>query len=852
MGEVYRARDTDLEREVAVKVLPEAVSGDPDRLERFKREARAVAALSHPNIMEIFDVGSESKIRFAVTELLEGQTLRQRIPPSGLPWQKVVEMGACIADGLAAAHGKGIVHRDLKPENVFVTSDGRVKVLDFGLARMRTAVNGEADTATLTPAGTQTGTILGTVGYMSPEQVRGKPSDARSDIFALGCVLYEMVSGARAFGGDTTMEAMAAILKEEPPQLSSSGATVPADLERAIHRCLEKSPEARFQSTADLAYSLKSIGTGPAVVMATPTGEVRPPYTTKKKRWPFVAAAAAVALAVIAIVLFMRQASESPVRSEPAAELDPKRVVAAAFENRSGDPSLDPIAALTADAVTQGLVELGEVEVVPVPDGGSSGDDAALRAAARAAEAGTVVSGSIYVTGGTLELWARVIDTASGKPIYALKPERGPRGEPDKVIDRVRQRVMGALQLHLRPAPFLGGLTTPPLHSAYLECVAGLGALGVNNRAAVQHLERAAELDPEFWHPQIHILLAYGFVRDKARIEAMQRHLRENQDRFGPADRIAMQHYEARLERRPLEALRSARRLLAMAPRDFGWTLIAATLALDLNRPREALEHIGEVEKFDWDTLSAWIQGSWMISTAALAHHLLGGHEAELEVVRFGLGLYPDSLDLPQDHVRALAGLGRVIEIDQVIREALVVRTATDTPGEVILTAAQELRAHAYSEDARRVAATGADWYAGRTGEEASPLSIPLNRVECLWLAERFEEARALAEQAFETRPTDLWAQGYRGIVAARVGDRTVADAMDRQLAASENPRRRGNASYLRACIAAQRGERERAMELLREALAHRFGARGYLHVYAFLEPLHGYPPFEELLRPKG
>ncbi len=304
MGEVYRAHDERLDRDVAIKVMHQKVAQDAERLARFEREANAVAKLAHPNVLEIWDFGTEDGVTYAVTELLEGQNLRARIPTSGLPWQKVVEIGAAIADGLAAAHGKGIVHRDLKPENVFVTSDGRVQVLDFGLARVLQEVAPEAETATLTPAGTVTGTIMGTVGYMAPEQVKGRPADHRSDVFALGCVLYEMVSGRRPFEGDTTVETMAAILKEEPPQLSSTGATLPSDFERTIHRCLEKSPDARFQSASDLAFGLRSIGTGPAVMMATPAGEVRP--VTRKSRW-WLAAAIVVALVAIGIAGWRRR-----------------------------------------------------------------------------------------------------------------------------------------------------------------------------------------------------------------------------------------------------------------------------------------------------------------------------------------------------------------------------------------------------------------------------------------------------------------------------------------------------------------------------------------------------------------
>src|SRR5438445_1460273 len=198
MGEVYRARDTRLGREVAVKVLPESLASNTDRQARFEREARAVAALSHPNILAIHDYGTQGAVTYAVMELLEGETLRDRLIKGPIPWREAVGIGAAIADGLAAAHAKGIVHRDLKPENLFLTTDGRVKILDFGLARVEPISNVSAETASYVPAETDPGTVLGTVGYMSPEQVRAQEVDVRSDIFSLACVLYEMVSGRRA------------------------------------------------------------------------------------------------------------------------------------------------------------------------------------------------------------------------------------------------------------------------------------------------------------------------------------------------------------------------------------------------------------------------------------------------------------------------------------------------------------------------------------------------------------------------------------------------------------------------------------------------------------------------------
>ena len=302
MGEVYRAHDERLDRDVAVKVLHASVAKDADRLARFEREAKAVAKLNHPNILAIHDFGTSEGVTYAVTELLDGQNLRQSIPPSGLSWRKTVEMAAAIADGLAAAHGKGIVHRDLKPENAFVTPDGRIKVLDFGLAQIKEPVDEEAETATLTPAGTVAGTVMGTMGYMSPEQLRGEQADARSDIFALGCVLYEMLSGKAAFLRNSTAETTVAILKEEPLSLSDSAKTLPSDLERAIRRCLEKSPESRFQSAADLAFNLRSIGTGSGVpVMATPTdGASAGAGSIKPVIWRYTLIASGLVIAVVA------------------------------------------------------------------------------------------------------------------------------------------------------------------------------------------------------------------------------------------------------------------------------------------------------------------------------------------------------------------------------------------------------------------------------------------------------------------------------------------------------------------------------------------------------------------------
>src|ERR1700739_1242268 len=252
MGEMYRARDTRLNRDVAIKVLPGLSTADAERLRRFELEARAAAALNHPNILAVYQMGMHQGAPFLVSELLEGETLRDRVKRGPLPVRKVIDYGVQIANGLAAAHEKGIVHRDLKPENLFITNDGRIKILDFGLATMVQPDESESDRAPTLMLHTKPGLVMGTAGYMAPEQVRGKKADARSDIFAFSAILQEMVTGERTFQKPTSAETLTAILNEDAPAITELAPTAPLGLQRIVQRGLEKNPEQRFQSASDM------------------------------------------------------------------------------------------------------------------------------------------------------------------------------------------------------------------------------------------------------------------------------------------------------------------------------------------------------------------------------------------------------------------------------------------------------------------------------------------------------------------------------------------------------------------------------------------------------------------------
>src|SRR5262245_24483156 len=311
MGEVYRARDTRLGRDVAVKVLPSSLSADGDRLHRFEQEACAAGALNHPNILSIYDIGSYDGSPYVVSELLEGETLRHRTTGAALAQRRVVDYTLQIAHGLAAAHEKGIVHRDLKPENLFVTKDGRIKVLDFGLAKL-TGVADSAQSQTDVPTrrvDTDPGKVMGTVGYMSPEQVRGRAADHRSDIFSLGAILYEMLCGNRAFRRESGVETMNAILKEDPPELSQTNHNVAPALQRVVDHCLEKNPEERFQSARDLAFALEALSGSTSVSTQTviaPAGAPRWIRTHAVTAWVVGIVAILVAAIVVVLSYFRR------------------------------------------------------------------------------------------------------------------------------------------------------------------------------------------------------------------------------------------------------------------------------------------------------------------------------------------------------------------------------------------------------------------------------------------------------------------------------------------------------------------------------------------------------------------
>ncbi len=544
MGEVYRAKDARLGREVAVKVIPERLASDPDLLSRFEREARAVAALSHPNIVTIHDVGRDREVSYAVTELLEGDTLRVRIAQSPFAWQKAVGIAVSVADALAAAHSRGIIHRDVKADNVFLTSDGRVKLLDFGLARWKSPLLDAPETSVPTAVGaTEPGIAMGTVGYMSPEQVRGEPADVASDIFSLGCLLYELVAGRPPFPGRTGAEIMASTLRDEAPDLSESSPDSPPELSLIIAHCLEKNPEERFQSARDLAFDLRA-------VLAASAG---------------------------------RRTSSGKGRGA----IDSLAVLP--FANASGDADAEYLSDGLTETIIGKLSRLPNLRVMARSTVFRfKGKDVDPLAAGRELNVRALLTGRLLKRGESLVVRSELVDLADGSQLWA-----GQYSQPLSEIVRLEEEIAGQIAENLRPR--LTGEQKERVGRRYTESAEAYrlylqGRFFWNKRTAdglrrgIEYFRQAIEADPSYALAYVGLADAYdvlGFYTVLAPREA-----------FPKAKAAALRALEIDPE------LAEARASLAYATHYFDWNWAGAeeeyqrAFALNANYPVTHLWHV--------------------------------------------------------------------------------------------------------------------------------------------------------------------------------------------------------------------------------------------------------------------
>lgn len=488
MGEVYRARDLRLDRDVAVKILPEHLAQDTEALRRFEREAKAVAALTHPNILAIHDFGEEQGVIYAVMELLEGETLRAKIQRGAIGWREAVEIGSAIAEGLTAAHAKGIIHRDLKPENIFLTHEGQVKILDFGIARVKRTVTPDAQTLTSANETTKHGVVMGTIGYMSPEQVKGETAEAPSDIFSLGCVLYEMLSGQRPFARGTTAEMIAAILDAEPPSFTKTGKKVPFELERVIRHCLEKAPDSRYQSARELGFDLsKALNPNNARNRAAFVSLLR----GKQIRW--IASCAAILILLVTGLFLFTPSSEA---------IDSLAVMP--LQNTTDDENTEYLSEGITDALINSLSQLPQLKRVTARSTVASykGKDIDPRIVGKDLHVRTVLTGKLTKRGDELLLRAELVNTSDGSRLWGDSIQRKYseavliQTELARLIaDKLRLKLSSTEQQRLAKQPTENAeayrLYVAGRHYSQLRTAEG-------TRRGIELLKQAVQLDPAY------------------------------------------------------------------------------------------------------------------------------------------------------------------------------------------------------------------------------------------------------------------------------------------------------------------------------------------------------------------
>jgi eukaryotic-like serine/threonine-protein kinase len=685
MGEVYRARDKKLDRDVAVKVLPQSVAADPDTLARFEREAKAVAALSHPNILSIFDFGNQDGIAYAVMELLEGETLRGKLDAGPIAQKRAVDYALQVAKGLSAAHEKGIVHRDLKPENLFVTRDGHLKILDFGLAKKVEAVAPGKETSAPTGSGhTEAGTVMGTAGYMSPEQVKGLPVDHRSDIFSFGTILYELLSGKRAFSRPTASDTMAAIMRDEPPDLSESGRKISLALAHIMRHCLEKDRDNRFQSAKDIAFAL-SEASGPtmsssgALAASTSSGGVHAVAPAARKSRLLIAVALVVVVAVASVIL-LRRPHKAAVETGGV-----KRMAVLPFENL-GSPEDDYFADGIADAVRGKLTSLPGVQVIARSSSTPYKKTTKTpKQVAQELEVGYLLTATVRWQKGTgaasrVEVSPELVEIpASGAPTSKWQqPFDAALTDVFQVQSDIATRVAQALGVALgtgeekrlseRPTQNLAA------YGAFLKGEEVTNSLGISDpvslRKALSFYEQAVALDPSFAQAWAQVSRADSFLyffdvptpelAERAK-EAAEKALALAPDR--PDGYLALGAYERSVVRDSNRALEEFARGQRVAPANAELVRGMAVAEQALGHWEAAVEHFSQAEQLDPRSVSN-------PSTLGGALLFLRRYPEAREALDRGLALAPANLALIEGKAMTFLAQGDLVGARAVLKAA--------------------------------------------------------------------------------------------------------------------------------------------------------------------------------------
>jgi serine/threonine protein kinase/tetratricopeptide (TPR) repeat protein len=844
MGNIYKVLDTKIKEKIALKLINMETASDEKTIERFSNELKLARKVSHRNICRMYDLGEEQGTHYITMEFVAGEDLKNSITRMGpLTPGRAISLAKQLCKGLAEAHKSGVIHRDLKPQNVMIDSKGNGRILDFGIAR---TLKGEGLTAE--------GMIIGTPDYMAPEQVEGKELDQRTDIYSLGAILYEMLTGRVPFMGKSPISIAFKHKTEKPKDPRVYNDQIPEDFSRLVMKCMEKDRAKRFQNVDELYAELESVEENiPTTEQVLPK---RKPTTTKQITltftwWKFIAP---VLLLMVALVILLGPFGRKGL------DVDPDRFMVAIFENKTGEESLDSYGRVAADWITQSLSQIEEGEAVPVSDTieslrtlgvetGGTQKMARLRDLAKKTDSGTIISGSYTLTGGILQFDTYILDANRGKHIHTLESVSGPGESPMEVIETLRQRIMGTLAIYFSQIPSrVRRLLQPPLFEAYQEYLNGMDAFGQDYSQALTHFEHAVEKDPGFPAPCIRMAIIYDHKSEFAQAESMVNLANEKRERLNQFERYMLDAFMARLQGNYAKSLEFFRQAETLAPDDYVLNYLIGFESIRLNRPQDTVDTFKKIDIPEF--VNSYEVGVWRFRVLAVAHHILGEYLKEFEEVSQGQNYFPDNISLRVGRVRALAALGRAQEIVETIEKSLTLVQQPEAPGEIMLEAAQELRAHGYLNESKEIANRAVSWYQSRVPEEAAGEKQRSDLAFALYVAEQWENAQKIFKELTEEYPGNMEYKAFMGRLAARMENRKEALKISDELAEIDQPYLFGIHTYSRACIASLLGEQEQAVVLLREAFTQGRPYGVYLHRDIDLEPLREYPPFQELLWP--
>jgi len=731
-----------------------------------------------------------------------------------------------------------------------IDKDGDAKIMDFGIAR-----------SLLGKSITGAGVMIGTPEYMSPEQVEGKDIDHRSDLYSLGVILYEMVTGRLPFAGDTPLSVAHKHKYEAPEDPKKLNPNIPDDLNGLILKSLEKGKTQRYRSAADLRAELERIEEGlPTTERVAPQ---KKPSTSKQITVSFrpvkllIPAVAVVAIIFAAIIFWPKKASD----------LDPKRVAVAVFDNETGDSKLDTVGRLAADMIIQALSPAGLFSVAPLPSAETMPDRAKaknrLRLLAEETKAGKIVSGTYYLQGETILFHAKITDIANNKNLLDLAPVSGPVKEPSQPLETLRSKLLGGLAMICDPGlkEDLVLIGEPPKYDAYIEYLDGLGALDrADYPKAIVSFQRAATLDPNFKESLLLEAMAYWQQGQGAKVQELIAEIEKARGSLPAYWRYWCDMTRAQWRGDYEGAHAAAGQIAALSPAKFmEGTLNKAMFALNMNHPQEVVDSLSKIDLFDkrfGEKKELGLRGD-AVSQLTTAYHMLGNHKQELKVASRLRKAYAQPLDILLLEARALAALGRVKDLKKLIEESKTLPPqAGYSPGSIMFESGKELRDNGHKEAAIQVLNQAIQWFESRPQAEKAIADNRLDLARTFYALDKWDEAETLFEGLHSEFPDDtpngVSYYGYLGSIAAKRGNREKSLKISQELKDIKALYLWGFPNYWRARIAALLGDKEGAVNLLGEAIKQGYPYSNLYPISWGFESLQDYRPFQQLLKPKG